>query len=76
MKILEIYKVDKKLIKFLEKIMEKWRTTLNLKTPERTYTTDKITIRKGIYQGDTLSPLWFCMALNPLTDLLNDMEKG
>jgi len=30
-----------------------------------------IRIQPGIYQGDSLSPLWFCLALNPLSYLLN-----
>jgi len=32
---------------------------------------DPIRIQRGIYQGDSLSPLWFCPALNPLSYLLN-----
>ena len=28
-------------------------------------------IRRGIFQGDSLSPLLFCMALNPLSKELN-----
>lgn len=35
-----------------------------------------INIRKGIFQGDSLSPLWFCLALNPLSHLLNQCKSG
>ena len=33
-------------------------------------------IRKGIYQGDSLSPLFFCIALIPLTNELNRADCG
>jgi len=32
---------------------------------------DPIRIQRGVIQGDILSPLWFCLALNPLSYLLN-----
>ena len=31
---------------------------------------------KGIFQGDSLSPLWFCLSLNPLSKLLNESSNG
>ena len=33
-------------------------------------------MRRGIFQGDSLSPLWFCMALNPISTLLNSTGYG
>jgi hypothetical protein len=50
--------------------MRKWRTTVTLCTPEREITRNEIKIEKGIFQGDALSPLWFCVAVNPLSNLL------
>jgi hypothetical protein len=41
---------------------------------EREITTTKIKIEKGIFQGDALSLLWFCLAVNLLSNLLNDNE--
>ena len=37
---------------------------------------DPIRIQQGIYQGDSLSPLWFCLALNPLSYLLKITKHG
>ena len=37
---------------------------------------DPIRIQRGIYQGDSLSPLWFFLALNPLSYLLNRTNYG
>ena len=35
-----------------------------------------IQTRRGIFQGDSLSPLLFCIALIPLTNELNRAECG
>uniref|UniRef100_A0A2H1W504 SFRICE_021545 n=1 Tax=Spodoptera frugiperda TaxID=7108 RepID=A0A2H1W504_SPOFR len=33
-------------------------------------------VPRGIFQGGALGPLWFCMALNPLSHLLNKTNAG
>jgi len=33
-----------------------------------------VSIKCGIFQGDTLSPLLFCLALNPLSYLLDQLD--
>lgn len=83
-KVLDIYKIDHKVIRFLQAAMNKWCTKLQIKLPPiinppseaMTIISNKINIKNGIYQGDTLSPLWFCLALNPLSKLLNELGKG
>lgn len=52
--------------------MVKWKT--RLKIPN--VSTNLIPINRGVFQGDSLSPLWFCLALNPLSTLLNDTNYG
>ncbi|MBF2463456.1 hypothetical protein ICI39_14075, partial [Listeria welshimeri] len=37
---------------------------------------EPIRIERGIFQGDSLSPLWFCLALNPLSTLLEGSGLG
>jgi hypothetical protein len=48
-----------------------WRTTLNISINNTKLKSEPIQIKRGIYQGDSLSPLWFCLAINPLTNLLS-----
>ncbi|KAG6445629.1 hypothetical protein O3G_MSEX004071 [Manduca sexta] len=66
--VLEHYKIHPTLIEFLKTIMQHWVTKLKI---NKSLVTDPIPIRRGIFQGDALSPLWFCLALNPLSNLLN-----
>ncbi|CAH0721715.1 unnamed protein product, partial [Brenthis ino] len=57
-------------------MMKKWTTTLALRTEKDNLTTTPIKIARGIFQGDSLSPLWFCLAINPLSSILNSTENG
>ncbi|XP_052748311.1 uncharacterized protein LOC128200110 [Galleria mellonella] len=56
--------------------MANWTTQLQLKTLTATIQTIPIKIQRGIFQGDALSPLWFCLALNPLSNMLNSSSVG
>jgi hypothetical protein len=75
-KILKIYKINLDLINFLSHVMTFWKTTLNLSINNTKLKSEPIQIKRGIYQGDSLSPLWFCLAINPLTNLLNSTGYG
>lgn len=56
--------------------MKEWKTTLLIETKNGTNKTREIAIKCGIFQGDTLSPLWFCLALNILSKILNKSRYG
>ncbi|XP_075983196.1 uncharacterized protein LOC142981283 [Anticarsia gemmatalis] len=73
--ILKIYKINPKVTDFLKNIMTQWKTSLHLTSQNITITTRQISIKKGIYQGDSLSPLWFCLALNPLSHMLHRFHR-
>lgn len=36
----------------------------------------KVNIKRGIFQGDSFSPLMFILALAPLSSILNNMKSG
>jgi hypothetical protein len=56
--------------------MEKWGTKLQLKTNQELIQSGLIKINRGIFQGDSLSPLLFCIAVIPLTLELNRSKCG
>lgn len=74
--VLEIYKIDNKLQKFLSHSMTLWRTSIHLSSNKGHAVTNQIKINRGIFQGDSLSALWFCMCLNPLSNTLNNTNYG
>ena len=70
LKTLQMYRFNEKLIKFMEASMNNWKTTMKLFYNDGCITTDQMKIKRGIFQGDSFSPLLFCLALVPLTSEL------
>jgi hypothetical protein len=64
------------LINFLSHVMTFWRTPLNFSINNTKLKSVPIQIKREIYQGDSLSLLWFCLAINPLINLLNSTGYG
>ena len=56
--------------------MENWKTQLILTHESNTLTSDNINIKRGIFQGDSLSPLLLCISLIPLSLELNSLGYG
>ena len=75
-KVLQLYKIHPKIVATIREQMKKWQTSLNLHHQKGTITIKDISIKRGIFQGDSLSPLIFCMALDPLSKLLNNNNMG
>jgi hypothetical protein len=67
LKVMEIYKVCPKIRETLKSMMSSWKTRLYANNEN----VGEIDIKRGIFQGDSLSPLWFCLALGPLSTMLN-----
>jgi len=75
-KSLELYKICPTITRFIRENMKKWRTILHLNHYKGMMTSRPIEIKSGIYQGDSLSPLVFSLALAPLSSLLNKSGYG
>ena len=69
---LEIYGAEENTITFLKNTMPNWKTIL---TSSETRLAE-VNIRRGIFQGDSLSPLLFIVAMISMKSVLERMEVG
>ena len=51
--------------------MKCWKTKMALHHKNGTINTNHIAVQQGTFQGDSIFPLIFCMALFPITNILN-----
>ena len=75
-KSIELVGVNSKIVRFCKLFIEKWNTRLILKTKQEVIQSQLIQIRRGIFLGDSLSSLLFCIAHIPLTNELNRADCG
>jgi hypothetical protein len=75
-KFLELIRINNKVISFTKKVMPHWRTRMCLHAEQKLIQTEDVKIECGIFQGDSLSPLLFCVCLIPLTEQLNRLNTG
>lgn len=76
MHVLKIYGINENISTFLKHAMTQWHTKLVIRSSAGTVETENIKIRRGIFQGDSLSALWFCIALNPLSNAIKETGHG
>ncbi len=69
---MEIFGVAHNMKHLILKSMENWKTELT----SANQVLGEVNIKRGIFQGDSLSPLLFVLALIPLTILLNKKKDG
>ena len=75
-KSLELYKICPTITRFMRENMKLWDTILHLNHDKGMMKSRRIKIKSGIYQGYSLSPLVFCLALASLSSLLNKSGYG
>ena len=71
-----LYKIFPLFINFLASAMKQWETTLLLSKPNGILAYGNIKINSGIFKGDSLFPLLFCLPLFPLTKIINNSQYG
>ena len=74
--VLKIYKISPEIIRFIDNAMKIWKVNINLHYEEGTLEIEEVKIKRGIFQGDSISPLIFVLAINPLSALINGLQNG
>lgn len=75
-KCLKLYGISNNIKSFITDTMTKWKTKLRLRHENGEVTLNDVHIKRGIFQGDSLSPLLFCLSIDPLSRLLNSKDNG
>ena len=70
--VLDILKVADNIKGLITQSMSTWRTKLE----SNCEVLGEVSIKRGIFQGDSLSPLLFVMAIMPLTQVLRNSRPG
>ena len=71
-KCLKLYKIHDSIRDIVASSMQHCTTTLICDKEE----IGNVHIKRGIFQGDSLSPLLFCLAMNPLSDILHETGRS
>ena len=66
--------VPEKVVNVIVKLMEGWKTKLEVTEDGKVLTSRKINIRKGFLQGESYSPVGFCLTEVPISMLIGETE--
>lgn len=66
--------VSHNIVRCIQNLFPCWKTRFTLRSGNRVISTEPVTYRRGVFQGDSLSPLMFCISLLPLSISLRDMR--
>lgn len=73
-RLLECLAVNEKIVRCIKQLMPLWKTRFSITSGETRVRTDVVSFRRGVFQGDSLSPLLFCISLLPLSVTLRKMR--
>ena len=73
--VLKVCKVHKSIRRLLAQLMSGWKVRYEVRVNSKKMQSKPLQIRRGVLQGDTLSPLLFCLAIAPISHVLNSQIK-
>ena len=72
-----VLRIPDLLKKFLVSVMANWRVRYEIRTKRgQTERSNYLKIRSGVLQGDSFSPLLFCLAMAPISHAINSVGGG
>nr|CAI5831238.1 unnamed protein product [Callosobruchus analis] len=73
-RLLECLSVDNQIVGCIKQLMPLWKTRFSITSGETRVRTELVTFKRGVFQGDSLSPLLFCISLLPLSITLKNTK--
>ena len=69
--------VPKPLEKFINKLIDTWKVRYEAKDPRgKVLRSNYLKVKSGVLQGDSFSPLLFCIAMAPISHAINQTKCG
>ncbi|KAK9743543.1 Reverse transcriptase (RNA-dependent DNA polymerase) [Popillia japonica] len=72
--VLQMLRVHQNILLTIRDLMSKWHTKFHLSAQGKPITSDIVNLKRGILQGDSLSPILFCITMLPLTVSLRQQD--
>nr|CAI5870488.1 unnamed protein product [Callosobruchus analis] len=73
-RLLECLSVDNQIVGCIKHLMPLWKTRFTITSGETRVRTELVSFKRGVFQGDSLSPLLFCISLLPLSIALKNTK--
>nr|CAH7767457.1 unnamed protein product [Callosobruchus chinensis] len=73
-RLLECLSVDDQIVGCIKQLMPLWKTRFTITSSETQVRTELVSFERGVFQGDSLSPLLFCISLLPLSIALRNTK--
>ena len=74
LEVLKAISVPTVILQCCKTLIGKWETVFNIRSGTETVGTGSVKYKRGLFQGDSLSPLLFCLCIAPLSTALNDLR--
>lgn len=73
-RVMECLAIDDHIVRCIKQLMPLWKTRFSLSKGDARVRTGLVSFKRGVFQGDSLSPLLFCISLLPLSVALRNTK--
>ncbi len=73
-RMLKIIKAPEKMVELIRRLTERWTTVFEVRSATGVQRTKAVKYRRGLFQGDALSPLIFCLSIVPISIALRNYQ--
>uniref|UniRef100_A0A1I7S6I4 Reverse transcriptase domain-containing protein n=1 Tax=Bursaphelenchus xylophilus TaxID=6326 RepID=A0A1I7S6I4_BURXY len=74
--VLRVANVNVKVVHLLHTLSQQWCVRYELRRNNRVERSSPLRVKRGLLQGDTLSPTWFCLCMAPISASIKTLNPG